>query len=159
MTALHYSKRWASEMPDSVFDATAVKFANGDIGGRQPGNVFDRRLAAIEEIVSGARRLRYNPKLLREYTQLVREHRNDVIEALFSILDDAQQSVRVNRNQLSRQDYAKARDACRWPSHDQHLLAAAVGGDNPTVFVTEQRHAQCAAAIHRHFEIRIEDLG
>lgn len=146
-------------MPDCVVDATVVAFANGDIAGRQPGNVFDRRLLVIEQVVRGARRLRYNPKLLHEYQQLVKRYRNDVIDALFALLDDAQRSVRVSRNNLSRQNHATATRTCRWPSHDQHLLEAALGGDDPTIFVTEQRHARCAPAILKHFAISIEDLG
>jgi hypothetical protein len=143
-------------MPDCVVDASVVGFANGDIAGRRPGNVLDRRLVVLEEVVHGARRLRYNARLLSEYQQLIKRYRNDVIEALFSVLDDAQRSVRVRRNSLSRRDHEKARRACRWPSHDQHLLAAALEGHDPSIVVTEQRLAQCATAILANFEVHIE---
>jgi hypothetical protein len=146
-------------MPDCVVDASVLGFANGDIAGRRPGNVLDRRLAVLEQVVMGARRLRYNPKLLYEYQQLVRIHRNDVIEALFALLDDARRSVFVRRNTLSRQDHATARRVCGWPSHDQHLLAAALGGDDPAIVVTEQILAQCADAIRARFGVALEYLA
>ena len=146
-------------MPDCVVDATVVHLSNGDIAGRKPGNMLDRRMSVLEEVVAGARRLRYNQKLFGEYTELVRERRNDVIDALFEVLDDTRRSVRVPRNTLSRQHHERARNRCDWPSHDQHLLAAALDGDNPSIAVTEQRLNQCAGAIFRHFGIRIEYLG
>jgi hypothetical protein len=143
-------------MADCVFDATVVAFANGEIAARKPGNVFDRRLAAIEGAARGDCRIRYNTKLLGEYQSHVQERRNDVIELFFAALTD--NAVLVARNTLLRQDYAKARDKCRWPTHDQHLLAAALGGDDPSLFVTEQRHANCRAKILACFGIRIKRL-
>lgn len=145
-------------MPDRVVDATVVAFSNGNIAGRRPGNVLDRRLAVLEQIVRGTHRLRYNPRLLHEYQQLVREYRNDVIETLFNLLDDTRHAVLVRRNSLTRQDYATATESCGWPSHDQHLLAAALDGVDPAIVVTEQRHGECAQAILKHFEIHIEYL-
>lgn len=144
-------------MPDCVLDATVVALANGNIAARRPGNVFDRRLAAIEQVVSGARRLRYNSRLLGEYESLIQQHRNDVIYLLFEVLD-SERSIRVRRNTLSRQHYATATQRCRWPSHDQHLLAAAFGGDDPVIVVTEPRLAQCAPRILACFAIHIEHL-
>jgi hypothetical protein len=146
-------------MPDCVVDTSVLAFANGDIAGRRPGNLLDQRLGVLEQIVGGARRLRYNPKLLDEYQKLITQYRNDVIETVFAILDDTRRSVRVTRSSLSRQDRAKAADRCHWPDHDQHLLAAAIGGDYPSIVVTEDRLNQRAAAILRHFEVRIEHLG
>jgi len=143
-------------MPDSILDATVVAFANGNIAARAKGNAFDRRLAAIEQVAYGHRRLRYNQKLLREYQQVIKEYRNDVVDLFFTVLTD--RSILVRTNTLSRQDYARAKK-CRWPSHDQHLLAAAMGGDEPTIFVTESRHAVCAAKILARFGIHITDLG
>jgi len=143
-------------MADSVIDATVVAFANGNIAARKQGNAFDRRLEAIEQVVNGQRRLRYNSKLLREYQNLIQEHRNDVIDLFFIVLAD--RAVLVRGNTLSRQHYGRAR-TCRWPAHDQHLLAAALGGDEPTIFVTEARLAQCAAQILARFTIRVVDLG
>jgi hypothetical protein len=146
-------------MPDYVVDATVIGFANGDIAARRPGNVLDRRLSVIEQVVRGVRRLRYNRRLLSEYTQLVQEYRNDVIDAFFALLDDSRRAVLVRRSTLSAGDYDTARRSCRWPTHDQHLLAAALGGDDPTIAVTEARHARCAAELLRHFGVHIENLG
>jgi hypothetical protein len=36
-------------MPDSVVDTSTVAFSNGDIAGRKPGNLFDRRLTVLEQ--------------------------------------------------------------------------------------------------------------
>jgi hypothetical protein len=146
-------------MPDCVVDSSVVALANGDIAGRRLGNFFDQRLRVLEQIASGARRLRYNGQLLHEYEQLIRQYRNDVIETVFAILDDPRRSLRVSRSSLSRQHYELATRTCRWPSHDQHLLAAAIGGDAPSIAVTEQRLNQCAPAILRNFQVRIEHLG
>ena len=86
-------------MPDCVLDAAVVGMANGDIAARRPGNVFDRRLVVIEEVVRGLRRLRYNTRLLGEYRPLTLIRRNDVIELFFSVLAD--RGVFVSRNNLS----------------------------------------------------------
>ena len=146
-------------MPDCVVDASVVAFANGDIAGRRPGNIFDKRLAVIEQVVAGTRRLRFNAKLVNEYQNIVKQHRNDVVEALFALLDNSQRSVFVKRNTLSRQNHVRATQTCGWPSHDQHLLAAALDGDEPAVVVTEPHLAQCAPLVLMHFDIRVEDLG
>jgi hypothetical protein len=146
-------------MPDCVVDSSVVALANGDIAGRRPGNLFDQRLMVLEQIASGVRRMRYNPKLLQEYGELIQQYRNDVIEAVFAIIDDPRRSLRVPRSSLSRQHYDLAIRTCGWLRHDQHLLAAAIGGDYPSIAVTEQRLNQCAAAILRHFRVRIEHLA
>jgi hypothetical protein len=144
-------------MADCVLDATVVAMANGDIAARRAGNVLDRRLAVLEAVVGGVRRLRYNRKLLEEYRPFIRAFRNDVIEVFVRVLAD--RGVLVSRNTLRRQEHAAATRRCRWPTHDQHLLAAAVGGDDPTIFVTEARLAVCAAAILAHFAVHVVRLS
>ncbi len=143
-------------MPDCVVDATVVYMSNGNIAARRPGNVFDRRLKILEEIGEGLRRLRYNPKLLHEYQRLIENPRNDVIQLFFEVL--AESGVIVPGNRLPRHHYDTATRRCRWPAHDQHLLAAAIGGLRPSIFVTEQTHANCAACILRNFAVRVEHL-
>lgn len=144
-------------MPDCVVDATVVAMANGDIAGRRTGNVLDRRLTVLEEVVRGVRRLRYNTKLLGEYRPFIKAYRNDVIELFVRVLAD--RAVLVPRNTLTRRDHGRATAECGWPSHDQHLLAAAIGGDDPTIFVTEARLAGCAGAILGRFDIRVTHLA
>ena len=144
-------------MTDCVLDASVVHCANGLIGRRRPGSALDRRLSVLEEAIRGNRRLRYNSKLLTEYQQIVKEFRNDIVEALFELLTT--RSVFVRRSTLSRQHHQLATERCRWPRHDQHLLAAALGGDNPSIAVTEERLNRCADDVLRHFDIRIEYLG
>jgi hypothetical protein len=145
-------------MSDCVLDASIVAYANGDLKGRRPGNLFHRRLRVIEQVCEGDLRLRYHSKLLREYQQLIRAHRNDVIEVFFAVLD-SERTVLVPRNVLSRQDHACATRKCRWPSHDQHLLAAALDGDDPRLFVTEEQLAVCAPKILTYFSIRVRRLA
>ena len=144
-------------MPDCVLDATVVHLSNGNLAARKRGNAFDRRLTVIEQTARGIWRLRYNPKLRGEYERLIREYRNDVIEVFFFLLD-SDRTVFVKRNSLTRQQHDTAR-RFGWPSHDQHLLAAAIGGDDSTIFVTEARHIVCRAEAHRHFGVHLEDLG
>jgi hypothetical protein len=144
-------------MPDSVIDATVIGMANGDIAGRRPGNILDRRLQVIEQVVNGARRLRYNAKLLAEYRPLTRVFRNDVIELFFAVLAD--RAVLVRRSTLARQVFHTARNRCDWPRHDQHLLAAALDGDDAIIFVTEFRLARCGPRIFAHFAVRVEHLA
>jgi|HubBroStandDraft_6_1064221.scaffolds.fasta_scaffold00040_2 hypothetical protein len=144
-------------MPDCVIDATVIAMANGDIAGRRTGNALDRRLTVIEQVGRGARRLRYNSKLQREYGRIVQQYRNDAVELFFIVLAD--RSVFVARSTLSRQHHATATQKCKWPSHDQHLLAAALDGVDPTIFVTEPFHVQCAASVLAHFKIHVADLG
>lgn len=140
-------------MTDAVFDATVVSFANSTLAGRRPGTSAERRFNLLDGAVKGKTRIRYNPKLLTEYTQHVRERRNDAIRVFFDLLDSGS-AIRVGRNTLSRQDYQSAA-AERWPHHDQHLLAAALNGHRPYVYVTEAQLARCASGIHRVFSIRV----
>jgi hypothetical protein len=144
-------------MPDCVVDATVIAMANGDIAGRRPGNALDRRLNVIEQVGRGFWRLRYNSKLQVEYGNIIQQYRNDAVELFFIVLAD--RSVFVKRSTLSRQHHDTATRKCQWPSHDQHLLAAALAGDDPTIFVTEPFHVQCAACILAHFGIHVADLG
>ena len=145
-------------MADCVLDASVVAFSNGDLTARRRGNVFDRRLRAIEQVIAGVHRLRFNGRLLGEYQNLIHEYRNDVIELLFALLDSSR-AVLVRRNNLSRQDYAIAVRRCGWPSHDQHLLAAALGGIDSLIVVTEVRLFQCAAQILRSFDVHVERVA
>jgi hypothetical protein len=140
-------------MSDAVFDATVVTLANSELTARRPGNALDRRLRLLESALHGRLRVRYNGRLLYEYTQHVRERRNDVVDLFFTVLDSPT-AVRVARSTLSRQHHGLATGQ-RWPDHDQHLLAAALGGERPQIYVTESRLANCACGIHRIFRIRV----
>ena len=141
-------------MIDYVLDATFVAFSNGDLAGRRPGNVLDRRLKVVEEVIYRQdRRLRYNQRLRREYEDHAKTTRNDFVEVFFSYLD-SNRPFRVPRNTLSRQHYNTA-TKIRWPGHDQHLLAAAIGGIKPHLFVTEHKHAVYAAKVKQAFGITV----
>ena len=143
-------------MNDTVFDTTVVAYSNSDLRARKKGNSLDRRIRLIERFVRGGFRLRYNTRLLGEYEEHIREYRNDVIELFFSMLD-SNMAIRVPRNNLSRQEHQHAIEQ-RWPSHDQHLIAAALGGTRPVIYVTESQLANCAKRIKRVFSIRISKV-
>jgi len=143
-------------MNDGVLDTTVVACANCDLRARTQGNSLNRRAALIERCVTGSLRVLYNKVLLQEYKNHIREHRNDLIESFFAVLDSATAFL-VRRSTLSRQDYNRAR-ACRWPSHDQHLLAAALGGVRASIYVTEQALSRCAESIRREFRVRVEKV-
>lgn len=143
-------------MNDAVFDTTVVAFANSDIAARRAGNVLDNRLGLLEKALNGRLHIRYNGKLLGEYVAHVSERRNDVIELFFALLDSGRTTL-VRKNTLSRQNYRIARDE-RWPTHDQHLLAAALDGENPEIYVTEAILANCDAGIYRVFRIHVRQV-
>lgn len=136
-------------MADTVFDASFVAVSRGNLSGRRPGNVLDRRLRKIEEFLRGARIAWYNDRLLTEYVEHLKGDRNDVIQAFLIRLADVGKRT---RSTLSRPNYVKARTA-RWPTHDHHVIAAAIEADNCTIFVTETALENCAAAIKRTFSI------
>jgi peptide methionine sulfoxide reductase MsrB len=92
-----------------------------------------------------------------EYERLTKERRNDVIELFFTALSE--RAILVKKSTLSRQHYQKAKGKCGWPGHDQHLIAAAIGGTDPHIVVTEQMHVKCAACVLKSFAIHIEYLG
>ncbi len=143
-------------MSNTVYDTTLVAYANGAIAGRKPGNVLDRRLRSIEKFLQGTRVAWSNTKLQAEYFQKIKEHRNDVIEAFFIRLVDHGRLAK--RNTLSRQEYARAKKL-GWPSHDQHLLAAALEAGAATICVTENSLAVCAAGLRREFTTAIEHIA
>jgi hypothetical protein len=140
-------------MSDAIFDATVVSFANSTLAGRRPGTSAERRFNLLDGAAKGRVRIRYNTKLLTEYVDHIRERRNDAIRVFFDLLDSGG-AIRVQKSTLSRQDWQRAR-AQRWPRHDQHLLAAAVDGDRPSLYVTERRLANCSAGIQRIFGVYV----
>ena len=77
-------------MSECVFDASFIGKANGLLTGEKTGNLLNKRLVAMRSVTTGTSRIRYNDRLLAEYTCLVREHRNDVVEQLFEMLDKGQ---------------------------------------------------------------------
>jgi hypothetical protein len=141
-------------MDDAVIDATVVAFANGPIEARITG-ALARCLPVIMHIVNDEWRCRYNAKLLFEYEQHVKSRRNDLIEAFFSVLDSPR--AVLAKNNLRRHEYAKAREI-RWPTHDHHLLAAAIDGVNTSIVVTEERLARLHAPARRLFGVSVQQV-
>jgi hypothetical protein len=142
-------------MPECVFDASFIGKANGLLTGERIGNLLNRRLTAMRSVTTGQSSVRYNGKLLSEYIAIVKEHRNDVVEQFFELLDKGP-NIRT-KSTLSRTDKAKANE-CRWPTHDQHVLAAAIGGVEVTIHVTENTLGCCAPKVKRIFDIRINHV-
>jgi hypothetical protein len=139
-----------------VFDATVVRYGNIPMEARASDSVANRRLAAVEGfVIERAVVARYNPKLAHEYQPAFDDPQNDVIAAMLIALADT--GIFVKSNTLSRPHYARMRDT-RWPSHDQHLLAAAVEGKDPLIFTCEDAHGVCAKAVRREFGIAVTVL-
>jgi hypothetical protein len=140
-------------MPECVFDASFIAYANGPLSNAKAGNLLHRRLCAIRTVTTGRSRVRYNRKLLQEYINHASARRNDVIDQFFELLDSAR-AICVLRSTLSRIDKVKA-DTCGWPTHDQLVLAAAVGGQQVTIHATEFAHGMCSKKIKRIFKFSI----
>ncbi|MFA6472446.1 MAG: hypothetical protein WCU00_10435 [Candidatus Latescibacterota bacterium] len=140
---------------DTVYDTTVISLANGDLVGRKRGNALDKRLSALEQFLKGHRVAWYNNCLLNEYSAHILEYRNDITEIFFAMLVD--RGRKAKKNTLTRHQHALLR-SIRWPSHDQHLLAAALEGRSTTLFVTEVTLYNCAASVKRIFDIRVKLL-
>ena len=144
-------------MGQCVVDTSFLAKANGALAGIRAGNLLHRRINAISRIVEGKDRLRYNSKLLQEYAPHIKDCRNDIVEQLVALLDDSE-TIKVRKNTLKRQDKARA-NKCRWPNHDQHVLAAAIGGEEVTIHVTENDLGACGPAIKREFGFRVNHVA
>jgi hypothetical protein len=140
-------------MSDVVFDTTVVAFANSGIAPTKARNSFRRRLGLLDAAACRRVRVRYNGRLLHEYQQAIKEFRNDVIQAFFAILDSPA-AIWVPKSTLSRQLHIRATQS-GWPTHDRHLLAAAINGDNPRLYVTEKHLANCGSRIYRILRVRV----
>lgn len=135
-----------------VYDACVIGKSNRSIKNRKQDNALDKRLSAIELFLSGKKGACYNTKLREEYVSLTRTIVNDVVSSFMVLLTE--KGHRVKQSTLSTSDYALAREAA-WPGHDQHLLAAAIGGGAVTIFSTENRLGRSSAAIKRRFGISV----
>ena len=143
-------------MPEAVFDTSFLHTANGPYSGQKNSSALNRRLTAIRGVNSGHSRVRYNDKLLAEYSNSLKVHRNDVIEQFIELLD-SKKAIRLPSSTLRHADKAKANE-CRWPTHDQHVLAAAVGGSGVVIHVTENALGACAKKVKRIFGIKINHV-
>lgn len=141
-------------MKSSVYDTILVAKANGSIAGRHRGNLLDRRLCLLENAIERMTNTLVNSKLLHEYRIKIMDVaiRNDTIHAFLQFVFD--HGIDSHRSTLSSSDYDRARNA-RWPIHDQHLIAAAIGGANASIYVTEKRHVACSNSIRKSFKITI----
>lgn len=141
-------------MKGSVYDTMLVGKANGSLNGRRAGNALDKRLSLLEAAVAGASNTLVNSKLLGEYHVKVGSLaiRNDVVRSFLEYAIDS--GIDSGRSTLAGADYDKAKKA-RWPSHDQHLLAAGIGHKKVSIYVTEVQHIACAGGILRQFGFRV----
>jgi hypothetical protein len=146
-------------MAECVFDASFIGYANGPLDGQVAAlkEVPRQLLATIETVIAGRGRLRCNPKLLEEYDKLTKVPYNDLI-VLFITLLDSERTTKLKSNTLRRQDNAKAEE-CGWPQHDRHVLAAAVGGTDVTIHITEPRLGRCSTKVWRVFKIRVNFIA
>jgi hypothetical protein len=144
-------------MPDCVFDTSFIRLANDSLFGEKEGNLLNRRLTPLRQAVAGQSHLRYNRKLLDEYSNHIKEGRNDIIEQFFVLLDSPQTTL-VRKHALSRQDNAKA-NRCRWPTHDRHVLAAAIGGIDVVIHVTENALGACSKKVKLIFGFHVNHVA
>ena len=138
-------------MKDTVYDTEVIARANRHIHKGVISGNLSHRLDLITECVTGKRIALYNNTLRYEYTTIIKEHRNDIIDLFIRGLTDYGKPC---RNTLSRQDYHRAKPI-RWPAHDRHLLAAATDGIDTTIFVVEPRLHNCAEKVLRIFGFRV----
>jgi hypothetical protein len=143
-------------MSECVFDASFIGKANGPLTGERAGNLLSKRLIAMRRVTAGESRIRYNAKLLAEYICLVKERRNDVVDQFFEILDKGPK-VKA-KSTLGHADKARA-NKCRWPTHDQHVLAAAIGGKDVVIHVTENALGLCSSEVRRVFGFKINHVA
>ena len=144
-------------MGECVFDTSFIFLANGQLAGERPGNLLNKRLSAIRRVVDRRARPRYNQKLLTEYQDKIRVYRNDVIELFVAILD-TEAAINVKTNRLKRADLDKAQK-CGWPLHDQHVLAAAIGGNKVVIHVTENALGACSSKVKRLFGVSVNHIA
>ena len=139
-------------MKSSVYDTILIAKANGNLAGRKAGNALDRRLKLFEAAVLGTSLTLVNAKLLNEYGSKILDFRNEAVRAFYVYAID--HGVNTGKSSLSRSDFERSRKA-RWPAHDQHLIAAAIGREKVSIYVTEVQHSACAAAVRKQFGITI----
>jgi hypothetical protein len=144
-------------MPECVFDTSFIAYARGPIANQKVGNLLHKRLTAIRSVTTGRSRVRYNQKLLNEYIDHAKAPRNDVVEQFFELLD-SDHAIRVKRSTLSRTDKVKA-DFVGWPTHDQHVLAAAIGGTDVIIHVTERALGLCTTKVKRVFGFALNHVA
>jgi len=144
-------------MSDCVVDTSFIALANKTMEEPPTEDVLYQRIDAIRLIVETNQRLRVNPKLLTEYEPHIKEQRNDVVDQFVALLDDPN-TVKLSSNTLRKADNAKA-NTCRWPTHDKHVLAAAIDGDNVTIHVTDNVLGNCAKAVRRIFGFKINHIA
>jgi hypothetical protein len=137
---------------DTVVDATVVVFANNALAIGDSG-VLGRCLTIISEVIHDERRCRYNSKLLGEYIMHVGRQPSDFVHLFFGVLESSR--AVLGRNSLCPGDRERA-ESMKWPSHDRHLLAAAVGGENPCIMVTERRLASLHEPAKREFGVCVK---
>ena len=144
-------------MSDSVVDTSFIAMANEELAEVGQNELLHRRISAIGNIVDGKDRLRVNPKLLKEYEPHIRERRNDIVDQFVALLD-APETIKLSSSSLRKADNVRAND-CRWPTHDKHLLAAAMGGEAVTIHVTENALALCARDVRRVFGFKVNHVA
>lgn len=119
---------------------------------------YCERVSLLARCYKGDLLIRLNSKLLREYKTKAPKTANDYVEAFFAILDNRERARMVKRNKLEKKLHVKCNE-CRFPSHDQHLLAAAVldadESGSVTIFVAEKAHTNCAPCIWRKMGTRL----
>lgn len=132
-------------MNNTVYDTKLIATVNCPLSARRANTVLNRRIEIVEESVGQKQRTiaRYNWKLWSEYEKHIKDYRNDIIILFFSKLADI--GIRVSVCTLRRQHWNKIRN--HWPSHDQHLIAAAIGGCQTSHCYNRKSPRKCCCII------------
>ena len=141
-------------MSDAVVDASVIGMTDEDLLAQGSEDSIRRRVKLIDDCANKKLRLRCNPTLEGEYSRILKDSNKDLHILFLGALESA---FRVTKNKLDRHAYLRSLDA-GWPSHDQHLLAAAIGGTRPTIYVTEKKLFSCATKVKREFSISVSSI-
>lgn len=114
------------------------------------------RVDRLSKIQEGKETVYYNAKLFAEYIKWFEKAEDGDLVSVFAFLLDS--VGKRGKNSLSRQEAQKARDA-RWPGHDDHLIAAGLGGPSDRDLLTTEGalHATRTDRVLRHFRTHVLD--
>ena len=138
-------------MSETVYDTRFLACANGNISNLRPFSQLQKRVSYVKEFSDGKTTARFNAKLLQEYDKHIKEYRNEIIESFFKLLVD--HGIKSNRNTLTGPDWQRLDGA--WPTHDRHLLAAAIDGVKVRIITSEKDLVKKKAVVKRIFRIDV----
>lgn len=138
-----------------VYDTSFVARANGDLSDMKPNSVLYKRISAISLSTTGKAKARYNRKLYQEYMDHIKELRNDFINVFITSLE--KNGILIEKMTVEKIKWIKVKKL--WPSHDRHLLAAALCDKNGCrdvgIYTSEKAHEPAGPILKREFKISL----